>query len=437
MNHRERMLEVLPAPYTAEPDSVLAALLNGFALEMEAFEEDLERMRQSHWIRTASRLADAEKLGALVGVPRLPWEGLDAYRARLSALVAARLQGSLGPGEVRRFVFEYLRSAQEALGSTLAPGLPDRVELAYAPPPDRPLFRPLALAENPPRLRTSAALQARGGRVPYLFRWQEVNRGLDATAARFHVTGVPGGRPAVPVLVNLTTGDLAGYAGEVPLGHTLSVGPSPAGAGLAAATLEGNDVTASLFTVQGFRLGVPFRKQDFDPRPRLPRMARGENQWIFLSVGLYDVRGLDRFFFAVAGDDLREGVFDETGFDQSLFPSNTVARLEMEWVETEPASFEVRVPRPFVVGPAGQTLDGGRPHELVAAALAASVQELRAAGVKAEVRLEPFAEIQPQRIRVQLPWVILPPERGPSGAGEDVGLGGRFGESGLGGARFE
>jgi hypothetical protein len=36
-----------------------------------------------------------------------------------------------------------------------------------------------------------------------------------------------------------------------------------------------------------------------------------------------------------------------------------------------------------------------------------------------------------------LPWVRLDPETGPTGTPGDVTLGGRFGESALGGSRFE
>jgi len=36
------------------------------------------------------------------------------------------------------------------------------------------------------------------------------------------------------------------------------------------ATLDGNDVTHLLFSIEGFELGVPFSKQQQAPKPLLP-----------------------------------------------------------------------------------------------------------------------------------------------------------------------
>jgi hypothetical protein len=446
VNHLARIQEHLPGPYALAEDAVLTRLLDVVALEFEAFQEDLDRMRQSHWIRFAYRLADAEKLGALVGVARLPWENLQTFRARLLPLVKSRLAGALGPLEIKRFVYDYLNESERALSDVdgrlaclLVPGL-QRVafEQAFGPVPDRPLFRPLELRENPQRLKASGVLAARSGRVPYLYRWEEKNRGLDDTWARFRITGLFGGRTTVPVLVNETTGDLMGYAGQLPFGQTLVIEGEEETAETARATLNGADVSDRLFSMRGFTLGVPFTRQDLDEAPLLPRLARGTNAWIFLLVGLYDIRGLNHFFFAIAGKNLREGVFDEAFFNQALFPSGTVARLEMDWVETEPACFEVRVPRYLVAEPSQlAAVQEERPYRQVAEGLAVSNRELHAAGVKAEVRFVPFVETQRQKVRVTLPWKVMDPEKGTAGSGDVVFAGGRFGESSLGGSRFE
>jgi len=433
-----RIQELLPPPYTVAPDGVLTRLLDVIALEIDTFHEDLDRMRQSHWLRFAYRLADVEKLAALVGIERLPWEGLSLFRERLVALVVARLQGALGPRELRRFVYDYLRQAEDVLDCVFVLGLrATPFEKAFQPLPQRPRFVPLQLVENPQRRRTSSALAGRSGLVPYLFRWRERNGGLDEALASFQVSGLLGQRTRVPVLVNITTGDLIGYAGPVPFGQTLVLQARGAGLREARATLDGNDVSERLFSVQGFSLGVAFAREDLDETPLLPRMARGDNDWIFLSVGLYDVRGLNRVFFAIAGVDLYEAVFDQTAFDQALFPSGNLARLAMEWVETEPATFAVRVPRQLVVEPASlASADTRRPFEQVADALRSSIRELRAAGVRALVEFVPFREQQRQSVKVTLPWRIIDPEVGPTGAA-DLLLGGRFGETRLGGARYE
>jgi hypothetical protein len=433
---RERMLDLLPPPYAAAPESVVAQLLDAVALELEAAGEDVGRMRRAHWVGFVERLGDLDKLAALVGVERLPWEGLEVFRARLLALVAAHLAGALGPGDVRRFAVDYLRRAEEALDAVLVPGMAGRAGLgaAFAPDSHHPGFRPLALVENPPRRRRSNALLAIGGRVPYLYRFTEENRGLQETVATLTITGFGGGRSAVPVLANLTTGDLLGYRDVLRVGQRLEIGQVGDGTGrAAAATLDGEDASAKLFTMEGFELGTPFKPADLGPSPLLPRMARGPNDWVFLSAGLYGVRGLDHVFFAIADAQLREGVFDQTFFDHSLFPSGPVAGLAMEWTELEPASFELHVPRYLVI----ESSERGGHHDEIAAALRAAVGQLHAAGVRAELRLDPFLETQRQRARVRLPWVLLPPETGPAGSVGDLSVGARFGEATLATARFE
>lgn len=446
MNHLARIQEHLPGPYALAADAVLTRLLDVIALEFEAFQEDLDRMRQSHWIHFVYRLADAEKLAALVGVTRLPWENLQTFRARLLPLVVARLRGALGPLEIKRFVYEYLRASENVLSDAdnrlpylLVPGLA-RVpfEQAFAPVAERPLFRPLELRENPQRLKSSGVLAARSGRVPYLYRWEEKNRGLSETRARFRISGLIGGRTTVPVLVNETTGDLLGYAGALPYGQTLVIEEREDAGSLARATLDGTDVSGRLFSMSGFSLGVPFTREDLAETPALPRLARGANRWIFLSVALYDVKGLNHFFFAIAGKDLYEGRFDETFFNQALFPSGPVARLEMDWVETEPACFEVRVPRCLVAEPADiAAAREDRPYRQIAEGLESAIRDLHAAGVRAEVRFVPFVETQRQRVRATLPWKAIDPEKGSAGSGDQMFTGGRFGESTLGGSRFE
>ena len=441
MSHLARLRGELPPLFTAEPDSIISALLDAIALELDAFQEDLDRYQRSHRVRSVYRLSDLEKMAALLGIDRLPWEQLDMFRERLLALVAELLDGATGPRQIRRFVENYLRRAESVLESTFVPGLRDLDPgEAYQSPPGRPLFRPLRLVENPERTRTSEALRAVDGRVPYLHRWKESNTGLGETIATFNVTGVAGGT-AVPVFANLTGGDLIGYAGTLGFGQTLrlgEVGPSsPGSPRLARALVDDRDVSADLFSLGGLVPGVPFSKADLDPRPLLPRLLRGPNDWVFLALGLYDIKGLDRTFFALADNDLREGVFDRTGFDNALFPGGTKAVVEMGWVETEPASFEVRVPRHLVAEPGGAGADGVPNHEHVAEGLRSAVGVLHATGVRAVVVFEPFAEEQRQRVRFRLGLKTLEPETGTAGTADSLSLGGRFGESPLGGSRFD
>jgi hypothetical protein len=435
-----RIVETLPPPYTVEEPSTLGQVLGTLSLEPEAYQEDLDRLRRSHWVEHVFRLVDLERLAALVGVTRLSWEDLRTFRARLLALVAARLGGAVDPGSVKRFVFDYLTRGQDALESVFVPGLRRGTdpEEGFRPREDAPLFRPLALVENPERLRRSSSLSAVGGRVPYLFRWEEENRGLEETEATFTVTGFPGGATAVPLVANLTTGDLIGYAGVLPVGARLRLdsagGEDPRSA---LVTLDGEEVQGLGFSVSGFRMGQPFAPEDLDPEPLLPRMARGPNRLVYLSVGLFDVRGLDRVFYAIADDRLRQGVFDQTGFDDALFRIGATARLEMEWTEVEPASFEVHVPRYVVVQSPEVAGTDPQLYRELGDALRTTVGEVRAAGVRADVKFIPFVETQGQRVRARLPWVVVPPEAGPTGVVAEASVGARFGQSALGETRFE
>jgi len=441
MNHLERLQDLLPPAYSIASDSILTALLDIAAMEMEIFQEDLDRVRQSHWIESVYRLEDAEKLAALLGIKRLAWETLPTFRERLIALVPALLEGATGPNEIKQFVYDYISRCERVLSSTFMLGLRNvTLEQAYEPPADRPLFRPLRLLENPRIVRRSSGLAARGGKVPYLYRWQEINRGLSDTLARFAISGVQGRRTSVPILVNLTTGDLIGFMETLRFGDTLELSVSESADSqnprLAAAARNGRDATASLFSASGFTFGAPLLKEQFDPKPLLPRLARGPNEWVYLSAGFYGVKGLDHFFFSIAGDDLREGVFDQTFFDEALFPSGTAAQLEMEWTETEPAAFEVHVPRCIVREPQDLDLALDVPaYEQIAEGLRDSILELHAAGVSARTVFEPFRDIQRQKVRAQVSWIIIDPEQGPAGI-DRFELGGRFGSSPLGGSRF-
>lgn len=435
MSTLDRLQDLLPSPYSAAPDSTLAMLLAAFALEFDTIAEDLDRLRRTHWINQAYRFEDAEKLGALLGIAALPWETLDSYVARLLPLAVARLDGALAPRDIKRFVHDYLVRAGDALDSTLVQGLPADVETAFRPIPERPLWRPLALVEQPTRTKRSGALLARGGLAPVLFRWTETNAGLDDSVATFRVSGLAGHKTIVPVLVNLTTGDVILFADRLAPGAALEIRVDGADR-KAKASLDGVDVTARLHSLTGFVFGVPFSPSQYDPAPLAPRMVRGPNDWIFLSLALYDVKGLNAAFFALADAALREVALDQTNFDHSLFPSGPLVSLAMSWTETEPASFEVRIPRTVTLEPEGAAPDAA-PRDLVADALQRAIDQLHAAGVRAAVRFMPFSETQSQTARHTLPWIVLDPETAPSGRRDRLELGGHFGEAGLGRARFE
>jgi hypothetical protein len=292
--------------------------------------------------------------------------------------------------------------------------------------------RPLQFVEWPRRTRRSGQL----GTVPYLHRWTERNGGLEPARPRLEIVGLPGGVTAVPVAANLTTGALVGWRGVVGAGRRLVIAPDDGGGAVALLDDEVSgrrDVSGRLFSVSSFTPGMPFTPEDVDAEPRLFDLVIGDNELRYLNAGLYDVDGIGHVGFALAPDELREGAFDETMFDRSLFPAGPVAALAMSWTERVPATFRVGVRRDVVVHQRASD-----PHVVdeVLDALGRGLDELRAAGVVAELDVRGLREEQAQQVRVSLPWVRVRPEQGPSGDGERLAVSARFGDSALGDSRF-
>jgi len=432
----ERIQDLLPPPYSLAGDAVLTSILNVLALQLDAAAEDLDRVRQSHWIATAYRLIDVEKIGALFGIKRLDWETRDLYRDRLLARIVAGRDGAIGPQEIRQFVYTYLVGAEQAMGATLVPGLQTLdVTGAYQPPPGRERFAPLRLIENPPVARVSQDLAARNGRVSHLFRWRDTNRGLDDAWPDIRIAGVAGKLTAGPVLLNTTTGDLLGYRGRLKLGQSLRISITPDKSPQAQGTLDDQDVSDLLFSVANYQMGQPLDKAVTPAH--MPRLARGANDWVFFLLGEYGLRGLNSFGFGMPSDEMEEGVFNESRFDRALFPAGTKAQLSIAWDETQPAAFTVEVPRRIVIDPGGVLQGGQTAYGAAEAALRSSIAELHAAGVQSQVQFSPFTEHQSQSDRCRILGVWIPAEIGPSGRTDDVSQGGRFGEPALGGTRFE
>jgi hypothetical protein len=438
MTAYSRISARLPPPLTDAPESLIGQVLGAISLQIDAFNEDLDRMRQTHWVNFAYRVEDLDKLAALLGIERFEWEHLRLFRARLLALVAARLRGAVGPEEIKRFVLDYLRGVQGAVdGLTLAPGLTESADAdAYGPIAARPLYRPFRFVETPPRRVRSKALAARRGRVPYLFRWSDTNAGLDLARPRIVIAGYPDGATASPVLVNLTTGAAIGYRGTVRFGERLVI-EAGGSDGQARARIDDRDVTHGLYSLGAVQLGTPWTPDDLDTTPALPEIARGANDWVFLLVGHFGEPSLSRAFFALASDALREGVWNRTRFGEAVFAGGTRAGLSLTWDESTPASFEIGVPQHLVAEPETiNALSGDAPHVLVARALGLMIERLRAAGVRARVRHDRFTERMAVRDSFRTSFHTLPPER-TGAARTRIAQGGRFDDTALGRSRFE
>lgn len=431
MTSLDRMQDLLPLPYSVAGDALITALLNDWALEIESFEEDIDRLRRSTWVETAYRDSDLDKLAALVDVRRFPGEPSTLFRKRLLALVRARLSGTIGRNDILSFAVEYIKGVEEVLKAKLV----HRKKNEDIAEDKKDLGGRVTMVEFPERTRFSRTLADRAGRVAHLYRWTEENRGLDEAPVTFLVHGAMGGATTMPALINLTTRSLYGWRGVVPAGRTLVMDDK------GKATLDGRDATERLFTAP-----IVFGQPLALPAPGAPQhrqvMQRGFNDWMFATIGFYDERGYDHVHFLIEDPEMTEGVFDESRFDRALFPGGTIGTVQMSWIEKEAASFEVHVPRTVVMEPrtivddfirAGATRP---PHEEVAEDLGATIQQLRAAGVKAALHHDAFHEWQRQIVRFAPSWIVIPPERGSAGEHDEVATGARFDETALGRSRF-
>lgn len=441
MTALERMTSVLPMPYSSDRDALVTRVLDVCAVEVEAAAEDIERMRRSHWIERTYRGVDVDKLAALVDVNRFAGEPTPIFLQRLAILVAARLHGAVGPRQLRKFVYDYVVAMERLLECTLVPGvreLPN--EKAWNAIATRPLFRPLQFVENPIRVRRSRTLADRGGRVTHLCRWTETNHGLDDAPVVYRITGIGRGVTAMPSILNLTTRELIGYRGAIRPGRTLVIRAVNTGTDEkpvwgARATMEGRDVSARLYSIQPFTFSEPYTIETLAPVG--PRLQRGANELTYLAPAMLDQPALDHVSLMVDDSRLREAVLDQSTFDHALLPTDVAAHVEMSWSETEPAAFEVRIPRGVVLESALMNRElrvagmSRTPREEVADDLRDMLPQLRAAGVRAAVLFDPFRDTQPQFDRFTEPGrVYLDSETAPTGR-DRFGMGARFDQTPL------
>ena len=325
----ETLLDLLPPPSDADPASVVSAVLNVGALELDAGQEDVDRLRRTHGFDTAYRLGDLAKIVALLGVTPLPWEDdIDLLRHRARALIDAQLAGAVGKREMGHFVVDYLVRVGSAIDVEVVRGC--RGCTTGSRPTRRtpsPRATTASTTEHPrtaPPIRRFVSSSGRGARdaarqlgaVPYLYRWTEHNGGVFAAAPRVEIVGLPGGLTAVPIVADLTAGALIGWRSVVGAGRRLVIRPAdddaPPGEGGVVAELDDEvsgrrDVSDRLFSVSSFTAGVPFTPADVDAEPRLFAFVQGDNELRYLNAGLYNVDGIGHVAFALAPDDLPRG----------------------------------------------------------------------------------------------------------------------------------
>lgn len=403
MAHAHAMAERLPTLYGE--GELTAGVLGVPGVALEIVDEDLIAIQRSHWFDQAVDRSDAAKLAAVLDLAPESWQTLGTFRAWLHALRdALLLEGAVTVASITRFVREYATGFQDTLRVRILPPL-DAFEREASP------VRP-ALVEQPPRRREVRA-PATGGIEP-LQRFVVRQTGLDPAPAALLLTGLPEARESVPVVANLTTREALIFRGSVGAGERLWLVPE--GGGTVRAQLEARDVTASLVSVAALTPGTPWDEATVQTPPRALTLVPGDNDLWFLPVAHYDAEGLDRFLLALADLELREGRWDQTSFDHSLFYLDPAVSLHAAWTEVEPAAFDVRLPAGTLRHAVGAEADAAGARDDLAGSLDSSIGRLRAAGVRGSVTLHAFEEVQRQAEYLVGRQPIVRREIGPTGA---------------------
>lgn len=429
MNHGTAMAERLPLLY--REGELVAQVLDLLANQIAILDEEANDVRRSHSFHDALDLNDAGRLGALLDLPVEDWQTLDVYRAWVDAIRDATLRdGAVTVGALKDFVRRYAAGFQDATELTIVPQLtspPGRgPDPAWAEAvPSGGTGSTLAFVEFPAGRRFGPdPVGGAGAPIEPLTSFMLTNKGLDPVPVAALIAGLSTGPEYVPVLANVTTGEALVFLDRIPPGARLWLRP---GAGGVEASLEGKDVTRRLRSISGFTPGTPWEAAQVGSNPVQPvTLGRGQNQLWFLTVAHYDVPGLSRALFALAGTAMHQGYFDRSAFDQAIFVQAAAVRLEATWVEAQPASIAVHLPGGHLRCPKGRTPEGVAQREALRASIDEGVARLRGAGVASTVSLDPFCEGGPQLDRLVMVEPVVIREVGPTGADRLPDAGGQF-----------
>ena len=407
------MLRRLPQLY--RDGELVRDILELPALQLEIAGEDALEVQRAHWFDRTLNLDEAARLAALLDFTPETWQELAEFRAWVHALRDAMLdEGAVTKAAFREFVARYIAEYQTAVKVSAV--APMRSWL------DEPSTTRPALIENPRRRRFSRAPLADD--IEPLQQFSVVQRGLDETPASFLLIGLPVGPESVPMIANTTTGNALIFLDNLPPGARLWIRAKEDGS--VGARLEDRDVSARLRSVTGLQPGIAWSAAQVQQPARALTLRRGRNDLWFLPVAHFDASGLDRFLLALADLLLRQGRFDETPFDQSLFHQQPAALLRLMWIETEPASFEIKIPAGGLISRDGELREALNARERLGLSLNLAVRKLKAAGVAASVELLPFVETQRQMDFMTAVQPVVHRERGPMGADAFPAAGGVF-----------
>jgi hypothetical protein len=413
MKRARDMAARLPPLY--REGELVSGLLEQTSEQIEIAADDGLEVQRAHWFDDALELDEAAGLAALLGIAPEPWQDLRLYRAWVHAQRDALLDGGgVTAGALLGFARDYSLAWQQATGVRLGGGEPTLID---NPPVER-IARPPIIADDT---------------VP-LTQFSVQMGGLDESRASFLLTGLAAGPEFSPLVANLTTGEALLYRGRIAPGRRLWVRALADGG--VEARLENQDVTSRLVAIGNLVPGEAWPPSAVQAPPRALRLLGGENRIWFLPVAHYDDDGLDRVLLALADLALAQGRWDSARFDHALFYQDAAVMLKLRWVEAQPASFELRLPAAALRQRAPAAANAEDARRQVGDAITAGSGRLKGVGVRAQVRLLAFAELQ---CSVEHLTQVLPlrlPEAGASGADRMAERGGLWDVTGYGESTF-
>ena len=396
------MMRRLP-PLYREGETV-GAFIQQPALQVEIATEYALEVQRSHFFNQTLELEEAAKLAAILDIEPEQWQDLLLFRPWVHAQRDAILNGgAVTIAGIEGFSNSYTEAYQHATTVRFGP-------------------ESSVVKEEPQRRRHRRTLLETS--LTPLTQFSVENRGLDDTHVSLLLTGIADSHEFCPLIVNITTGEAMLWLGPIAQGQRLWFRAPTSER--AEAVLENRDVTANLRFIIGLTPGTSYSSAQVQPTPRPLRLAMGENKFWFLPLAHYDELGLDRILLSMSNLSMTQGHWDESLFDSSLFFQDAAVVMDVTWVETEPASFEVHVPGHSI---SKRPLTAGTPEEhrdKLGSAIAQGVQRLKAVGVRSAVRVLAFSEIQGQSDAVTAVLPMRLREAGSTGADRLPDAGGLY-----------
>jgi hypothetical protein len=266
MEIAEKIVERLPWFYRArERDSYFYSLAEGFAKILRQQEQDIEMVKESHWLESAHGI-NLDLLSSILGLGRKSRETDDEYRSRIKYTLANLRKGGT------------LEAVKTQLAAYLGVQKDDVV-----------------LVENPPAEMQLEKQVVSGD------RWNMSSSSIDDEKATV-VISMEGGEAKEPTIANLDFDMRIKYKGTMKKGEVLEIREGTA-------KLDGVDATASISFERGVK--SPGTEAGNTDMPRIPRKP---SEWVFRE-GLTDT--LARF---------DQSKFDENIFYKPVPPAKITFR---------------------------------------------------------------------------------------------------------------